>query len=100
MRKSVSDQAVQPQKIEAWNFRFSKKRTIYGVTTNGADQLCSNCTADLHHCFRICRLLFFWTSGSFLIWLHSVYCSICHVAVIFHYENMSMLYTDFSYINL
>ena len=31
MRKSVSDQAVQPQKIEAWNFRFSKKRTTYGV---------------------------------------------------------------------
>ena len=32
-----------------------------------ADQLCSNCTADLRLCFRICRLLAFWCGGSIII---------------------------------
>ena len=31
----------------------------------GADHLISYCTADLCHCFGICRLLIFWCSSSF-----------------------------------
>ena len=33
--------------------------------SKGADQLCSYCTSDLRLCFRICRWLVFWFSGSF-----------------------------------
>ena len=32
----------------------------------GADQLCSYCTADLRLCFRICKLLVFSCTGSFV----------------------------------
>ena len=32
----------------------------------GADQLYSYCTADLHLCFHICRLLVFWCGGSLI----------------------------------
>ena len=34
----------------------------------GADQLCSNCTADLRLCFRICKLLVFSCEGSNTSW--------------------------------
>ena len=33
--------------------------------SKGADQLCSHCTADLHLCFRICRLLVNWCIVSY-----------------------------------
>ena len=39
--------------------------TLYLCSDNkGADQLCSNCTADLRLCFRIGRLLVPWCGGS------------------------------------
>ena len=47
--------------LEAGNFGFRKYRN------QGADQLRSYCEADLHLCFRICRLLVFSCGGSIII---------------------------------
>ena len=48
---------------------FKKKRdcTIQCSKNKGSDQLCCYCTADLHLCFRICRLVFFLCGGSLIL---------------------------------
>ena len=52
--------------LEAGNFPLRKKRncTIHVAKNKGADQLRSYCEADLHHCFRLCKLLVFSCNGS------------------------------------
>ena len=53
---------VQSQKqASSLTFGFRKQRncTTCVAKNKGADQLCSYCTADLHLCFRICRLFVF-----------------------------------------
>ena len=43
------------------------KGLYYPCSENkGTDQLCNYCTADLRLCFRICKLLAFSRTGSFM----------------------------------
>ena len=53
---------------EAWNFIFGKKmrHTIYGAK-KGADQLCTDCTADQRLWFCICKMFVFSWCSSFYI---------------------------------
>ena len=78
----VSDQVdtnrpVQSQKI-ARSLKFLMKEEeglYYPCSENkGADQLRGYREADLHLCFRICKLLFFWCCGSYLFSL--VHCAL------------------------
>ena len=67
--RSDTNRAVQPQKM-ARGLKFwilEVERLYYLCSENkGADQLCSNCAADLRLCFRICagflvmRLIYKW----------------------------------------
>ena len=77
----VSDQVrhkrawhVQSQEqARTLKFRIKEEELLHYLWSEnkGADQLCSYCTADLRLCFRICRLLVFLFSGSFIT-LHVV----------------------------
>ena len=47
--------------LEAGNFGFRKYRNLIVLSVlrnKGADWLCSNCEAELHHCFCICKIWF------------------------------------------
>ena len=43
---------------------LESRRIVLSSETKDADQLCSYCEADLHLCFRVCRLLVFPCGGS------------------------------------
>ena len=48
------------KKVRNFEVKWKRNCTIVVASENkGADQLCSYCTADLHLCFRIRRLLVF-----------------------------------------
>ena len=59
---SDTNQAVQSQKqARSLKFRIQVEEELYYPSSGkkGADQLLSYCEADLHLCFRLCRLLVF-----------------------------------------
>ena len=52
--RSDTNWAVQPQKMARG---LRSRAVVLSVCENrGADQLCSNCAADLRLCFRICKM--------------------------------------------
>ena len=65
--RSDTNQAAQSQKqAKGLNFRIEEEEVYYLCSENkGADQLRGYREADLHLCFRICRLLVFSRGGSF-----------------------------------
>ena len=66
---SDTNRAEQSQKIaRSLKFWSYVEEELYNPCSEnkGADQLRSYCEADLHLCFRICRLLVFLWGGSFL----------------------------------
>ena len=67
LTRSDTNRAVQSQRtVRGWKFWISKVVELYYLCSEkkGADQLCSYCEADLHLCFRLCRLLVFPCGGS------------------------------------
>ena len=67
LTRSDTHQAVQSQKmVRGWKFWILKVEALYCPCSEnkGADQLHSYCEADLHLCFRLCRLLVFLCGGS------------------------------------
>ena len=67
LTRSETNQAVQSQKmVRGWKFWIKKVEEFnYPCSKNkGADQLRSYYEADLHLCFRLCRLLVFPCGGS------------------------------------
>ena len=66
--RSDTNRAVQSQKqVRSLKFRIWEEEEVYypGSENKGADQLRSYCEADLHLCFRICRLLVFLRDSSY-----------------------------------
>ena len=60
--RSDTNQAVQAQKMaRGWKFWIKKvEQQYYPCSENkGADQLRSNCEADLSLCFHMCKMLCF-----------------------------------------
>ena len=67
--RSDTNWAVQSQKMaRGWKFQIQEEEELYYPCSEnkGADQLRSYCEADLRLCFRLCRLLVFPCSGSFM----------------------------------
>ena len=63
-----------------WKFWIQKAEELYYpcCENKGADQLRSYCEADLRLCFRVCKLLFFSCTGSYLILsLNGTYFGVC-----------------------
>ena len=59
-----SDQVQNKPWLEVGNFGFRKEVLYSSCSENkGTDQLHSYCEADMHLCFRICRLLVFPCGG-------------------------------------
>ena len=66
--RSDANRAVQAQKrARSLKFRIEVEEELYYPSSEnkGADQLRSDCEADLRFCFRLCRLLVFPRGGSF-----------------------------------
>ena len=66
--RSDTNQALQSQKmVRGWKFWIWKVEELYHPCSenNGADQLRSDCEADLRLCFRLYRLLIFSCTGSY-----------------------------------
>ena len=66
--RSDTNRAVQAQKLaRGWKFWIYKVEELYFPCSEnkGADQLRSNCEADLRHCFRPWRLLVFQCGGKY-----------------------------------
>ena len=73
--RSDTNRAVHTQKrARSLKFRIQVKEELYYPCSEnkGADQLRSNCEADLRLCFRLCRLLVFQRGGSFLIFAQNI----------------------------
>ena len=68
--KSDINRPVQSQKrARILKFRIKVEEELYYYPSSenkGADQLRSYCEADLHVCFRLCRLLVFPCGGSYV----------------------------------
>ena len=73
-----TNQAAQPQKqARSLKFRIKEEEEVYYPCSEnkGADQLRNYCEADLHLCFRLCKLLVFSRGGSFeLSIITNTYC--------------------------
>ena len=70
-----TNQLVQSQKqARSLKFWIYLEEGLYYlcIKNKDADQLCSYCTADLHLCFCICRLLLFFSSGCSLFSLQDI----------------------------
>ena len=68
--RSDTNRPVQRQKMaRGLNFRIKKEEELhYSCSENkGADQLRGDREADLHLCFRICKLLVLSRNGSIMI---------------------------------
>ena len=78
LNRSDTNQAVQAQKqARSLKFWIYKVEELYypGSENKGADQLRSNCEADLRLCFRLCRLLVFPCGGSIVHHICSFECT-------------------------
>ena len=77
--RSDTNRPVQSQKlVRGWKFWTYKVEELYYPCSEnkGADQLRSNCEADLRLCFRLCRLLVFPRGGSYMI-IYSFHQYVC-----------------------
>ena len=63
---TVTEQSLK--QARGWEFWIKKVEELYYPYSEnkGADQLCSNCEADLHLCFRLCKMLVFSWQGSYV----------------------------------
>ena len=66
-RSDTSRYVLSQQQASSLKFWVKIEEILYyrSSENKGADQLCSDCTADLHLCFPLCILLVFSCSGSF-----------------------------------
>ena len=70
-RQTQTDLCIHRRWVEAWNFQFRRRRIVPSLyRKQDADQLCSNCTADLLLCFWICQKI--WFSHDAAHWLESL----------------------------
>ena len=70
LTRSDTDQAIQPLKVaRGWKFWIKEVEGLYFLCSEnkGADQLRGHREADLRLCFRICKVLVFSRSGSYII---------------------------------